>query len=227
MATFTALATIPIATGYVLVLTGFGDARWLGNATALATCLGITGILATPFICAENRGIDRSLRISQLVLIWTVISTVAQFFWELPWLVLHRALNGATEADRWAWLWWLYGTADRRWIEADPFIVAMESSMVVTGVFAVLALKAVHSGNHKKAATYEIVIGITQFLLVVMYYLVEALAGNPSITDNTYELLVKYIYMNSFWCIFPLIQVWNGFRVLGVRSGERLESQFS
>ncbi|MEV0674620.1 hypothetical protein [Mycobacterium sp. NPDC050441] len=214
---FAALSTVPIAFGYVLVLAGAADPRLTGNIAALTTCLGITGVLATPLICVESRGLSTRRRISELVFVWTIISAVAQFFWELPWLVLHRALDGVTEVDRWAWLWWLYGTADRRWIEADPFVVGMESSMVATGVLALLAFKAIRAAERRRAAAYEIVIGLTQFVLVVLYYLVEALAGNPSITSNVYEIVVKYIYMNSFWCVLPLIQIWHGFQILGIR----------
>jgi hypothetical protein len=212
------LAVAPITVGYLLVLIGAIDPHRIGNIAALTACLGITGILLTPILCKENQRLRLGEKIPELVLVWTVVSTVAQFCWELPWLVLHRALDGATATDRWAWPWWLYGVADRRWIEADPFIVAMESSMVVTGVLAVLAFIALRQGQQRKVVMYEIIIGLTQFVLVLMYYLVEILAGNPNINPDLYQIFIKYIYMNSFWCILPLIQILHGFSVLNYSS---------
>jgi cholestenol delta-isomerase len=189
---------------------------------AVCVTVGLYAVVAAPFLPNGERPKDRTSRLLDLLLVWTTASAVAQLCWELPFAVLHRWLDGATAADRWAWLWWAYGVADSRYVIADPFVVCMEGfTAAVGGPIELWCIVQMSKGRYREAALATILVGATQWYGTVLYFGIEAFTGFAHV--NTASFLdwgLKFFALNALWLVLPIAQVSTAIRQLRAPAAE-------
>lgn len=186
---FVSLATVvPVL---ALLAVWAGSDPWLaGDIAGVCIFVGAVGLLAT----ARDKLIER----------WCWISTAAHLGWELPFVLLSRRLVGVTEHDTWAFLFWTYGTADRRYISADVGIVAIEAvtsflvAPLVVYVLVLLRRKQTH-----QAHVWLVLASACQLYGLTLYVLEEGLRGFASLGKEPIGLWIKVIGLNSLWFLMP------------------------
>jgi hypothetical protein len=178
--------------------------------------VALVGFLLIPIIesrCARRTqpALDGSspLLLEKLLLTWTRASLVAQLGWELPFILCSSWLVNVRAGDHWAWLFWTYGAADHRYLDADSFVVAMESVTVLAGGAAqICALRLYGRGNRQGAALLGICIGVTQLYGTVLYFGTEALNRFKDIDVNDpVNLWLKFVLLNAIWLVMPVVSV--------------------
>lgn len=213
LATF--LGTVPGGLFWLAVVMGWVDPMLASRIMAVCVFIGLSGVVIAPWL---PTGDDRSTRdrIADLLFVWTAGSAVAQLSWELPFALLSPWLVGVTADDTWAWLWWAYGNADSRYLIADPFTVIMEGfTGLVGGPIEIYALWLVRQGQLRKAAVCGVFLGFTQWYGAVLYFGIELFTGLAHInTANPIDLWIKFVGLNAFWLVLPLVQAWASVRVL-------------
>ncbi len=191
---FIALPTLVPPACWVASLLGWDP--WLAaSVAAIAIFVGIVGILLT----AKDKLVER----------WCWLSTGAHLGWELPFVVLSHWLKGATEHDKWACLFWAYGTADKRYLSADPGIVGIESlTSFIVAPMVVYVLVLLHRKQTQRAYLFLIVASACQLYGAVLYFLEEAFRGFTSFTNEPIGLWIKVVGLNGIWLVMPAVMLY-------------------
>lgn len=228
-----ALAVLPGAILYPLVLAGRVDPRFASHVMALLVFSGFLALVSAPFLPRRER-CSRAEQLADLLYVWTIASTCAQLGWELPFVLLSPWLDGATAGDRWAWLWWAYGIADSRYLIADSFVVCMEGVTSIAGApLEIYTLLLFRRGRIKSAAALSLLVNGTQFYGAALYFGIELHAGLVHInTGHPVDLWVKFVGLNLLWLVLPAVAMVCALRVLSsgasdAELGRRLGAQFA
>lgn len=213
-----ALACVPGPAAWAGVALGVVDPHVGSYVMVVGVCLGFVLMLAGPWVGGDA---TPRQRLTDTLVLWTLMSAGAQLGWELPFSLLHRQLVGVTEHDTWAWLFWAYGVADSRYLIADPFVVVMEGfTSLVGGPIELYTVWLVSKGHLRAAARWAVLVGATQWYGDILYFGVEAFTGFAHINfDVFFDWALKFAFLNGIWLVMPVVQVWAALRVLDEPEG--------
>lgn len=204
-----AALSAPVMLGVVVA---GADPVWPGDVAASATLTGFLLLLASPFLgpAAERPALWR------MGSIWMWVSGITHVTWELGWCLVHQDLHGVTGEDTWAWVWWIYGLADARYVISDPFIVILEwCTAVLGGPMNAYVLWLLAKGRDRDGALWVIVVSMMELYGTVLYFGSEAFNGWHHVdTVGVVNLWVKFVGMNVVWIVFPALSIVGAFREL-------------
>jgi len=224
----TLLATVPGPLMWGLVALGKYDPYQASYIMSVLLVVGLLLIVAGPWLPAGDKhdGSTKS-RLLDLVIVWTIASTCAQVGWELPFVLLNKALVGVTEEDTWAWLWWAYGIADSRYLISDPFVVVMEGvTSMLGGPLEIWTVFLLRQKRWRLAAIVGLCIAATQWYGTVLYFGTELFVGLKHVNTEVFvDFWFKFLALNALWMVLPLVQGWVSIRMLmGDWDAEELEA---
>lgn len=199
---------VPLAYGAVVVLGA--DPRTAGDAAACTQLFALTGLVAAPLIFREPGEPAFSAGVLERICItWLLISGLTHVTWELSWCLMHSRLHDVGPEDTWAWFWWIYGVADRRFLTSDPFVVAREwmCALVEGPANLVLAYLMWRKRALAAASLALIVVSTMEITGTVLYIAAEAVNGFRNINPSFVDFWVKFVLLASFWIVVPAVSV--------------------
>ncbi|MGM0577618.1 MAG: EXPERA domain-containing protein [Myxococcota bacterium] len=217
-----ASAALPGPVCWGLVAADAADPYTASYAMVVGVVAGFLGLMAAPWLPNGDRDGSRSARLVDMLVLWTIASACAQLGWELPFALMHESIEGVTAQDTWAWIFWAYGIADARYLIADPFVVIMEGfTSLLGGPLELWAIWLLARERVRAAALVALVVGATQWYGTVLYFGVEVFQGLAHVnTANFFDFWLKFLVLNGFWLVMPLVQCWAAVAVLTDRVPE-------
>lgn len=203
---FAALGTLTPVLGFLLVMLGIAEPYLTSNIVAGAILVGMLGAIAVPFLPLRDRGATLREQVLDLLVIWTWASALAQFGWELPFVLLSQTLKGVTANDHWFFLFWSYGVADQRYLIADPFTVCMEAvTSMIGGPLEIYVLYLFKRGRLRTAVYWAVIISATQLYGTVLFFGIEALEGFRHVGQGAANVWIKFVGLNGVWMVMPVV----------------------
>lgn len=218
------VTAVPAALGAIVF---FGADPVEAGHVAPSVLLVSLGVLAfsplLPSFSGKRALFDRVRDVSEQ---WLWISGTVHVTWELGWCLVHRHLHGITANDTWAWAWWAYGVADKRYLVSDPFIVIMEWCVaLISGPLTFYAIYLIRRGRLKAAAVVGLITAVIDWYGDVCYFGTEYFNDFRSIdVDNPINLYVKFIGYNALWIILPMIGAYVAVKDLLLRPASSSEA---
>ena len=142
----------------------------------------------------------------RVVIAWSVVSGLVHLLWEGTWSLAAPYLQSAAARHDWRQVWTLYGTADFRYVHADPFIRILE---LVTGtIVAGLNLYAAHgiaTGRRVPRALVALFIAsVMEVDGTLLYFGSEMLNHWRNVdTASFVHTWVMFFGLNALWLAFP------------------------
>lgn len=175
----------------------------------------VLGVLFVPFAAFwDNPGeIPRSKleKMSEFGFIWLFISGVTQCVWELPWFILDFTghLHNVTAEDTWAWMWWVYGGADTRYITSNPTIAGIEFMAGFSGPLEVYGWWLYVYGKTAKqkiaGCWWALTIGVGLTYLTGAFFVAEWHVDWINIKQGATGFWLKFVGLNLPWLIAPIV----------------------
>ncbi len=139
-----------------------------------------------------------------VVIWWSTFAGLA-VLWDLSWCFVFRALQSPEIDHGWRRIWALYGQVDRRYLQADPWLLVLE---IVTGLFgSTLNFYLVYQllrGRQRRARVALLVVSVMEIYGTVMYWGSEIVNHFAHVdTSSWLRTLVLFVGLNSLWLIFP------------------------
>jgi cholestenol delta-isomerase len=172
---------------------------------------------ATPRASMES-----TARLRRLVIIWSLVSGIVHVSWELGWCLVSRHLGSPDALHGWRRIWSLYGVADRRYLDADSFIMILEVVTSTLGGF--LNFYVVHQALRRRLQRATIALLIVSLMEVygtVLYLGSEIFTGFANVhTASFVDAWLKFLGVNLLWIVFPGYFIYESVRhlVAGGRS---------
>ncbi len=155
-------------------------------------------------------------RLRRAVIIWSLVSGIVHFSWELGWCLVSRHLATPDALHGWRRIWSLYGVADRRYLNADSFIEILEWVTATVGGF--LNFYVVVQARRRKlqhATIALLLVSLTEVYGTVMYLGSELFTGFANVhTASFVDAWIKFFAVNMLWVVFPGIFVYESVRYL-------------
>lgn len=180
-----------------------------------SSCI-MLAVLFVPFAAFwDNDGETRTNleRMSEFAFLWLFISGVTQTFWELPWFILDLTglIHNVTAEDTWAWMWWVYGGADTRYITSNPTIAGLEFMAGFSGPLEIygwwLYTYGKTSQQKIKGAWWALVIGVGLTYLTGVFFVAEWHVDWVNIQQGAFGFWVKFVGLNLPWLIAPIVTI--------------------
>lgn len=215
--TFACIGLLTPVIGLVLVALGITQPLVTSNVVAAAILFGMLGAIAVPFLPLSDRGRTRREQVLDLLVIWTWASALAQFGWEMPFVLLSQKLKSITADDHWYFLFWSYGVADQRYLIADPFTVCMEAvTSMIGGPLEIYVLYLFKRGRLRTAVFWAVIISATQLYGTVLFFGIEALEGFRHVGQGLANIWIKFVGLNGVWAVMPVVCLYAYFKgILG------------
>ena len=137
---------------------------------------------------------------------WILLSGIAQTFWELPWFALDLTglIHDVDATDRWAWLWWVYGGADTRYITSNPTIAGIGFCAGLAGPFALLAAYWFYTGKRIAANWLALCLGVGLTWGTGVFFYAEIHVGFEKVAQGWFGFWAKWFGLNLPWALAPL-----------------------
>lgn len=171
-------------------------------------------VLFVPFAAFwDNPGEQRSKleRMSEFGFLWLFISGVTQCVWELPWFILDFTglIHDVGPDDKWAWMWWVYGGADTRYITSNPTIAGLEFMAGFSGPLELWGWYLYTFGKTTQAKiagcwwALTICVGLTY--LTGCFFVAEWHVDWQNIEQGLTGFWLKFVGLNAPWLIAPVV----------------------
>ena len=155
-------------------------------------------------------------RLRRAVIIWSLVSGIVHFSWELGWCLVSRHLATPDALHGWRKIWSLYGVADRRYLHADSFILILEWITATVGGF--LNFYVVVQARRRKlmhATVALLIVSVMEVYGTLMYLGSELFTNFANVNTASFvDTWVKFFATNLLWVIFPGIFVYESVRYL-------------
>lgn len=141
-----------------------------------------------------------------MVIVWSLVSGLIHLLWEGTWSVAAPYLQSTAARHDWRLLWTLYGTADFRYVHADPFVRILE---LVTGtVVAALNLYVAHrlwKRRHvERALLALLVVSVMEVYGTMLYFGSEMLHHWANVDTSSFvHTWIMFFGLNALWFVFP------------------------
>ncbi len=159
---------------------------------------------------------DPSTKLRRTVLIWSLVSGIVHFTWELSWCVVSRHLAGPEALHGWRKIWSLYGVADRRYLNADSFILVLEwVTATVGGALNFYVVVQALRRRLQRATVALLIVSVMEVYGTLMYLGSEYFTGFANVhTASAVDTWVKFVGMNLLWVVFPGVFIYESVRYL-------------
>lgn len=159
---------------------------------------------------------DKFGRLRRAVIIWSLVSGIVHFSWELGWCLVSRHLASPDALHGWRRIWSLYGVADRRYLHADSFILVLEWITATVGGF--LNFYVVVQARRRKlmhATVALLIVSVMEVYGTLMYLGSEWFTSFANVNTASFvDAWLKFFAVNLLWVIFPGIFVYESVRYL-------------
>ena len=159
---------------------------------------------------------DKTGRLRRAVIIWSLVSGIVHFTWELGWCVVSRHLSTPAALHGWRRTWSIYGVADRRYLDADSFILVLEWVTATVGGF--LNFYVVVQARRRRlmhATVALLIVSVMEVYGTIMYLGSEWFTNFAHVhTASFVDTWLKFFGTNILWVIFPGIFVYESVRYL-------------
>lgn len=155
-------------------------------------------------------------RLRRAVIVWSLVSGIVHFTWELSWCLVSRHLATPEALHGWRRIWSLYGVADRRYLDADSFILVLEWITATVGGFLnfYVVVQAVRR-RLQKATLALLVVSLMECYGTLLYLGSEFFAGFSHVhTASFVDAWLKFFAVNMLWVVFPGLFVYESLRYL-------------
>src|SRR6478609_7965711 len=164
----------------------------------------------------NETSMDRVAKLRRAVIIWSLVSGIVHFSWELGWCLASRHLATPDALHGWRRIWTLYGVADRRYLNADSFILVLEWITATVGGF--LNFYVVVQARRRKlmhATVALLIVSVMEVYGTLMYLGSEWFTNFANVhTASFVDAWLKFFAVNLLWVIFPGIFVYESVRYL-------------
>lgn len=173
-------------------------------------------VLFVPFAAFwDNPGEQRTNleKMSEFGFLWLFISGVTQTTWELPWFILDTTglIHNITAEDTWAWMWWVYGSADTRYITSNPTIAGLEFMAGFSGPLELYGWWLYTYGKTSRqkiaGAWWALVIGVGLTYLTGVFFVAEWHVDWVNIQQGAMGFWLKFVGLNIPWLIAPIVTI--------------------
>jgi cholestenol delta-isomerase len=155
-------------------------------------------------------------KLRRAVIIWSLVSGIVHFSWELGWCLVSRHLDTPDALHGWRRIWSLYGVADRRYLNADSFILVLEWITATVGGF--LNFYVVVQARRRKlmhATVALLIVSVMEVYGTLMYLGSEFFTNFANVNTASFvDAWLKFFAVNLLWVIFPGIFVYESVRYL-------------
>ena len=162
-----------------------------------------------------------SRRSRRLIIGWSFVSGLVHLVWEGTWSVAAPYLQSPAAQHGWRRYWTLYGSADFRYVHADPFVRILE---LVTGTLvAALNLYAAHGlwkRRHVPRAMMALFIASVMEVDGTLLYFGSAMLDHWRSVDTAsfVHTWLMFFGLNALWLLFP---GWCIYELVRFYAGER------
>ena len=159
---------------------------------------------------------DNAGKLRRAVIVWSLVSGIVHFTWELSWCVVSRHLGTPEALHGWRRIWSVYGVADRRYLDADSFILILEWITATLGGF--LNFYVVVQARRRRlmhATVALLIVSVMEVYGTLMYLGSELFTHFANVhTASFVDAWIKFFAVNMLWVIFPGIFVYESVRYL-------------
>ncbi|MCU1280653.1 MAG: hypothetical protein JWM53_4199 [bacterium] len=159
---------------------------------------------------------EPTARLRRIVIIWSLVSGVVHFTWELGWCLMSRHLASPEALHGWRRIWSLYGVADRRYLNADSFIMILEVVTSTLGGF--LNFYVVYQASRRRLQRATIALLIVSLMEVygtVLYLGSEIFTRFANVNTASFvDTWLKFFGVNMLWVVFPGFFIYESVRYL-------------
>ncbi|MDB4971524.1 MAG: hypothetical protein JWN44_7213 [Myxococcales bacterium] len=159
---------------------------------------------------------DNVGKLRRAVIIWSLVSGVVHFSWELSWCLVSRHLATPDALHGWRRIWSLYGVADRRYLNADSFILILEWITATVGGFLNFYVVVQARRRRLRHATVALlIVSVMEVYGTLMYLGSELFTNFANVhTASFVDAWLKFFAVNLLWVVFPGIFVYESARYL-------------
>jgi hypothetical protein len=159
---------------------------------------------------------DNSGRLRRAVIIWSLVSGIVHFTWELGWCAFSRHLATPDALHGFRRIWTLYGVADRRYLNADSFIEILEWITATLGGFLNFYVVVQARRRRLQHATVALlIVSVMEVYGTLMYLGSELFTNFANVNTASFvDTWLKFFGVNLFWVVFPGIFVYESVRYL-------------
>lgn len=159
---------------------------------------------------------DRSTKLRRAVIVWSLVSGLVHFTWELGWCVVSRHLATPDALHGWRRIWSLYGVADRRYLHADSFILVLEwLTATIGGALNFYVVIEALRRRLQRATVALLIVSVMEVYGTLMYFGSELFTGFANVNTVSFvDTWLKFCGMNLLWVVFPGIFIYESARYL-------------
>ncbi len=164
----------------------------------------------------NESSLDHASKLRRAVIIWSLVSGIVHFSWELGWCLVSRHLATPDAMHGWRRLWTLYGVADRRYLNADSFIEVLEWITATLGGFLNFYVVVQARRRRLQHATVALlIVSVMEVYGTLMYLGSEWFTSFANVNTASFvDTWVKFFAINLLWVIFPGIFIYESVRYL-------------
>jgi hypothetical protein len=137
-----------------------------------------------------------------VVIAWALFAGLT-VLWDFSWCFVSSALR-RPDLGGWWRIWTVYGQIDRRYLQADPWLLSLE---IMTGLFCpALNYYFVHQllrRREQKARVALLVVSVMEVYGTVMYFGSELSSGLAHVDTSRVLAMIVFFGLNSLWLVFP------------------------
>jgi cholestenol delta-isomerase len=157
-----------------------------------------------------------SSKLRRAVIVWSLVSGLVHLTWELSWCLMSRHLGTPDALHGWRQMWSLYGVADRRYLNADSFILILEWVTATVGGF--LNFYVVYQARKRrlqKATVALLLVSLMEVYGTILYLGSELFTNFANVNTASFvDTWVKFFGLNMLWVVFPGLFVYESVRYL-------------
>jgi hypothetical protein len=204
-----AIALICVPGSLALIIFFKADPFLYSNIASCILIIALLTLLLSSYLYSNSENPTIIERLITICSIWLLISGIAHVTWELSWCFVHPYLHHVTEKDKWAWIWWAYGVADRRYLISDSATVILEwVTAIISGPLTLYAFYLLKK-NPQKAGLYILVTSLMDLYGAILFFGTEVLNGFPHIdTQHFINFWIKFWGLNSLWVFFSILCIY-------------------
>ncbi|CAD5983278.1 EXPERA domain-containing protein [Planktothrix agardhii] len=180
------------------------------NIASIILIISLVTLLLSPCFYSNEGNRTIKEKLITICSIWLLVSGIAHVTWELSWCFVHPYLHNVTAEDTWAWIWWAYGVADRRYLVSEPSTVILEwVTATVGGPLTLYAAYLQRKSTMQKASIFILIASLMDLYGAFLYFGTEILDGFYYIdTEQFVNFWIKFLGLNSLWVFFSILCIY-------------------
>jgi hypothetical protein len=211
---------VGLAVAVTALLVGLGVVPGT-EAKYVAVCFVFPAVFV-PFLALwDNPGEKRTWleRLSAFGFVWLVLGCIIEAGWELTWVVtdIIGVIHHATADDRWVWVWWVYTSADTRYliVPSDATVFSLEVMAGICGPLLIYTLWTLRRGHYIRANWMALLLLWPLAYADFPFMIAEWHNGFRHIEGGWFGFWIIFWGLNIPWVIAPVPLIWG--KILEIR----------